>query len=141
MTTLLLTEDLLQRIQAHAIQEYPYECCGFLLGTLQNGLAEALEYLPATNQKPDERERRFLIDPQAYQEAEDRADQKDLSLISIVHSHPDHPDQPSEFDRTHAWPGISYLILAVQRGQVVGQRSWQLKDDRSAFVQETLKIL
>jgi len=141
MSTLILPEQLSRLIQKHAEREYPHECCGFLLGNLQDALVHATEYLPVSNQKQENRERRFLIDPQAYQEAEDKADHKGLTLISIVHSHPDHTDQPSDFDRDHAWPGISYLILAVHRGQVISQRSWQLRDDRSAFDLETLRII
>ena len=98
-----------------------------------------VEYLPASNTKEENRERRFLIDPMAYQKAEDEAEERDLSVISIVHSHPDHPDKPSEFDREHAWPGFSYIIISVQNGKAVSFRSWQLSEDRKIFIEENIK--
>ena len=65
-----------------------------------------------------------------YQDAEDQADKKGISIISIVHSHPDHPDRPSDFDKNHAWPGFSYIIISVQKGTSVSYRSWQLNKNR-----------
>ena len=97
--------------------------------------------MPASNIKEENRERRFLIDPMAYQKAEDEADERGLSVISIVHSHPDHPDKPSEFDREHAWPGFSYIIISVQKGNTKSYRSWKLNEDRKFFIEENIKII
>jgi proteasome lid subunit RPN8/RPN11 len=77
----------------------------------------------------------------AYQKAEDEADERNLSVISIVHSHPDHPDKPSDFDRDHAWPGFSYIIISVQNGKAVSYRSWQLNQDRKFFIEENIKLI
>jgi len=77
----------------------------------------------------------------AYQKAEDEADERGLSVISIVHSHPDHPDKPSEYDREHAWPGFSYIIVSVQQGNAESYRSWQLNADRNFFIEENIRII
>ena len=111
------------------------------MGSFKGDESFSLEYLPAANTKEENRERRFLIDPMAYQKAEDEADERDLSVISIVHSHPDHPDKPSDFDRDHAWPGFSYIIISVQNGKAVSYRSWQLNGDRKFFIEENIKII
>ena len=108
------------------------------MGRWNNNRAEALEYIPAENTKNENRERRFLIAPNAYQQMEDDADEKGLSIISIVHSHPDHPDEPSKFDRLYAWPGFSYIIISVDSGNVAQFRSWLLESDRSRFVEEKI---
>ena len=55
--------------------------------------------------------------------------------------HPDHPDQPSEFDRVHAWPGFSYIIIAVHSGKAVSYKSWQLNTDRTKFIEEKITIM
>lgn len=135
-----LTQKIVQQFQLHGKKDYPHECCGFILGQWTNNGAEALEYVPAENTKDENRERRYLIDPSAYQQVEDYADEKGLSVISIVHSHPDHPDQPSEFDRVHAWPGFSYIIISVAEGVPTQFRSWRLEADRSHFVEEKIII-
>jgi proteasome lid subunit RPN8/RPN11 len=117
---------------------YPAEACGLIVGRWQGDLALGDSYHPCANQRQENRERRFLIDPLHYQAVEDRADAQGLSIVSIVHSHPDHPDLPSEFDRQHAWPGLSYIIIAVQGGRIAGYRSWRLREDRSGFDLESI---
>lgn len=141
MSTIHLSIEIIEQFEKHGEADYPHECCGFILGNFKGDESIALEYLPAANTKVENRERRFLIDPQAYQKAEDEADERGLSVISIVHSHPDHPDRPSDFDRDHAWPGFSYIIIAVHKGKAVSYRSWQLNENREFFIEEDIKIL
>src|SRR5439155_1672800 len=59
-------------------------------------------------------------------------------LIGFYHSHPDHPAEPSQYDLDHAWPNLSYVIVAVRGGQAADLRSWRLRADRSAFDEENL---
>lgn len=117
---------------------YPAEACGFLIGHWQPDGAVSHYFLPCENRREDNRERRFLIDPEQYLATEDRADAEGLSIVSIVHSHPDHPDRPSEFDRQHAWPGLSYIIISVAGGKAVSCRSWRLTDSREKFTEEPI---
>ena len=140
MSVINLTQELIDQFCIHAEKDYPYECCGFILGHFNNQISNGIKYLPAINTKETNRERRFLIDPKTYQKAEETADNNNLSVISIVHSHPDHPDQPSDFDRDHAWPGFSYIIISVKKGDVKSYRSWQLNENRDFFVEENIII-
>ncbi len=141
MTTINITQKIETDFTSHGEKDYPHECCGFILGKFKGDESFGEEYLAASNVKEENRARRFLIDPQAYQKAEDNADERGLSVISIVHSHPDHPDQPSDFDRDHAWPGFSYIIISVKNGKATSYRSWQLNENRKFFVEENIKIL
>ena len=111
------------------------------MGQFKDADSFGVEYLPTYNVKEENRERRFLIDPLAYQKAEDKADKRDMSVISVVHSHPDHPDKPSDFDRDHAWPGFSYIIISVQNGKAISYRSWKLNKNREFFIEENIKIV
>ena len=140
MSIINLTHDIIEQFKKHGESDYPHECCGFILGNFAEQDSTGTEYLPATNTKQENKERRFLIDPMAYQKAEDEADKRGLSIISIVHSHPDHPDKPSDFDRDHAWPGFSYIIISIQDGKAVSFRSWQLNADRKFFIEENINI-
>jgi len=140
MKNICLSTKIIGQFKKHGETEYPHECCGFILGNFKDDTSYGLEYIPATNTKSENKERRFLIDPMAYQSAEDKADEIGLSVISIVHSHPDHPDKPSEFDREHAWPGFSYIIISVQNGIAKSYRSWQLHQNRKFFIEENIKI-
>ena len=141
MKTINITQKIVDSFLSHGEKEYPHECCGFILGQFKDDESFGIEYLPASNVKEENRERRFLIDPLAYQKAEDEADDQGMSIISIVHSHPDHPDKPSDFDRDHAWPGFSYIIISVQNGKAISYRSWQLNENRKYFIEENINII
>ena len=141
MTRINLTDRIINDYTKHAEDDYPHECCGFILGEFNEDQSFGEKYLPAKNTKEENRERRFLIDPNAYQNAEDEADKQKLSVISIVHSHPNHPDKPSDFDRDHAWPGFSYIIISVYLGKVKSYKSWQLHQDRKFFIEENINII
>lgn len=92
------------------------------------------------NERPDSRHNRYVIEPETVLHAHRQAREMELDILGYYHSHPDHPAVPSEFDREHAWPGMSYLITAVEKGRVVDTRSWRLRDDRSAFDEEPLDV-
>jgi len=141
MSVINLTKEIIKQFMKHAESDYPHECCGFIIGNFKDKESIGNEYVPASNIKEENRERRFLIDPISYQKAEDKADGRGLAVISIVHSHPDHPDKPSDFDRDHAWPGFSYIIISVQNGKATSYRSWQLNENREFFIEENIKII
>jgi len=45
---------------------------------------------------------------------------------------------PSEFDREHALPNWSYVIVSVQQGHAGDVRAWRLREDRSAFEAQSI---
>jgi proteasome lid subunit RPN8/RPN11 len=144
---LRLTPEHLQDIHDHASRTYPEECCGVLMGHVRQetggggAAAGAVERSVALeNERRDSRHNRYVIEPETVLQAHRQARELELEILGYYHSHPDHPAVPSEFDREHAWPGMSYLITAVEKGQVVDTRSWRLRDDRSAFDEEPLDV-
>lgn len=134
MSSLELTGDVVDAIEAHGEETYPYECCGFMFGT--DGQTRVIDEVQRVdNAKEGDQRRRFQIDPKDYQEAERAADSKGKQLLGVYHSHPDHPAEPSEHDRKQAMPFFSYIIVSVQDGEAADLRSWQLNPDR-AFDEE-----
>jgi proteasome lid subunit RPN8/RPN11 len=79
-----------------------------------------------------------LIGPDEYRAAEKRASETGRTLIGFYHSHPNHPAVTSAFDLEHAWPNLRYLILSVRGGRPEEARTWRLREDRSAFDEETV---
>jgi cysteine synthase B len=129
---LVLPQQTLTAMRGHAARTYPDECCGGLLG--RSG--HVVEALVLDNTSSEGRRRRFLVGPAEYRTAEARAAETGQSLVGFYHSHPDHPAVPSAFDLEHAWPNLSYVIVAVRDGQPAEVRSWRLRDDRSGFDEE-----
>jgi proteasome lid subunit RPN8/RPN11 len=134
MTTLALGSGVVTAIRQHGSETYPNECCGALIG--RDGIVVAAYPLPNTTEEGPRR--RFMVRPQDYRDAENRASESGGELLGFYHSHPDHPARPSQYDLDHAWPFFSYIIVAVRAGVPEDMTSWRLRDDRSAFDQETL---
>jgi proteasome lid subunit RPN8/RPN11 len=129
----------LEFIKRHGESEYPFECCGFLIGQTLDNLKSVFSTLPVENSREIEnRHNRYLIPPQNYMEAERLARAQNLDIIGFYHSHPDAEARPSQFDLDHSWPVYSYLIVSVINGKASKVTSWQLKEDRSAFFSEKL---
>ena len=130
----------LERIEKEGVASYPNECCGMLLGKEKDGRKIIAEILPLKNARDDSPRNRFLILPEDFLMGEREARSRGLDIIGFYHSHPDHFAQPSEYDRAHAWPWYTYLILGVNGGVAGALTGWQLTEDRSQFLQEDLRV-
>jgi proteasome lid subunit RPN8/RPN11 len=137
---LRIQNSLLERIHAHGAETYPHECCGALLGRDDNG-REIIDLLPLENRRNDSPRNRFEVTPDDVRLAEKTAREKNIDLIGWYHSHPDAPARPSEFDREHAWPWYSYIIVSVQKGEPKDTTSWRLQDDRAAYDSEKIETV
>lgn len=136
---LRISDTILRRIQAHGVETYPHECCGALLGNDSEAGREILELVPLANRRNDSPCNRFEVTPDDVQMAEKKAKDLKLEVIGWYHSHPDAPARPSGFDREHAWPWYSYIIVSVQQREPRDTKSWRLRDDRSAYDSEAIE--
>jgi len=137
---LKISQALIQKIHAHGVETYPHECCGALLGNDAEAGREVLDLLPLANRRDDSPRNRFEVTAEDVRLAEKTAREKRLDLIGWYHSHPDAPARPSEYDRDHAWPWYSYIIVSVQKGEPMDTTSWRLQDDRTAYDPEAIEI-
>jgi proteasome lid subunit RPN8/RPN11 len=133
----------LDRLRAHGEEAFPEEACGFLLGSASpDGAAKRVVHArPARNEKRDERTRRYLIAPEQLLAAEQQALDEGLDVVGFYHSHPTGIARPSAFDRAHAWPWYSYVVVGVLEGKAGAVTSWRLAEDRSAFAEEPVEPL
>ena len=141
MTVLRLRASASQVIHLHLCSAYPEEGCGVLIGREDASSREVVRVVALENQRDDSRGNRYLISPEQFLAAELEARGSGLDVVGFFHSHPDHPARPSDFDREHAWPYYSYLIVSLERGRVADTRSWRLREDRSGFEPEALDPL
>jgi proteasome lid subunit RPN8/RPN11 len=130
-------------MQSHASSTYPEECCGLLVGVF--GEEEKTKHVKEAKSMSNvfekkERYHRFTIDPKEFMQAESAAEGRGLEIVGIYHSHPNAPAKPSEFDKTHAWPSLSYLVMELREGKIVETKSWLLKDDRTEFEPEKIEM-
>jgi proteasome lid subunit RPN8/RPN11 len=134
-----ISEELLVEIRQHGVRDYPYECCGLLLGSYIGAGKIVKETYPISNAREESAKRnRFLIEPQELMQGERYARGKDLEVVGFYHSHPDCPAVPSQYDLEHAWPTYSYIIVSTSAGQAKDLFSWEQEPDRSRFNQEEI---
>lgn len=141
MTMIKVAAQQRDEIAAHGERDYPYECCGLLLGSFSEGDSGKIcaETYPISNAREEEAKRnRFLIRPEELMRGEKYAASKRLDVIGFYHSHPDDRAVPSAYDLDHAWPLYSYIVVAVKSGRAEDLLSWELQPDRLRFNQEEI---
>ena len=138
-----IPDAIVDAIVTESLATYPNEACGVLLGQfLRDQARHVTQILPVENScEAEEQYHRFRITPADYLHAEKEAATQGLEIVGFYHSHPDHPALPSDYDRDHAFPGLSYIVVAVQGRDLVQPRvirvaSWELTPDRTSFEYE-----
>ena len=119
----------MEEIRLHAIKEYPFECCGVILGKVETNNHDIL--FRCTNiqnqlheKDPDTfvRDARtaFYIDPKEFMEILKQAQEKEMVVKAFYHSHPDHDAYFSEedermslFEDKPLYPDARYLVVSV----------------------------
>ena len=137
-----ISEQLLGNIREHGVRDYPYECCGLLLGRFEAGTKLVNETYPISNAREESAKRnRFLIEPAELMRGEKYARSKQFEVVGFYHSHPDSPARPSQYDLEHAWPTYSYIIVSTSEGQSGDLFSWEQEPDRSKFNPEEIRVI
>jgi len=138
---LKLTRQIETDIRKAGADAYPNECCGILFGS-EDGYDHIVKSLkPIENARESgEQYHRFLITAEDMMQAELEARRLGLEIIGFYHSHPDHPAKPSDYDREHALPFYSYIILRVAEGKPELMTSWRLQLSHEAFDSEPFEI-
>ncbi|OKH32452.1 hypothetical protein NIES2119_26090 [[Phormidium ambiguum] IAM M-71] len=147
---LQISLENLQEICAHAERTYPEECCGIMLGKIDDDGKTVVEVWETLNVWEEEKwaefpasggarskDSTFAIAPLDIIKAQKAARDRQLQIVGYYHSHPDHPAIPSEMDRAIAWAVYSYIIVSVPKGKAGEVRSWCL-DEAHQFQEEEI---
>lgn len=137
---LTIDPAVLADVEAHALADYPSECCGFLLGP-----ADRPEHLDEARREVNEADKYHRLDPVTFPRTSrtyfkihelraartlDEAALAGRPLKVIYHSHCDAGAYFSEEDAAtfaHAgmltWP-CAFLVVSVEGGEVRERRLW-----------------
>lgn len=134
--SLTLPVPELDKLHAHAQEGYPHEVVGIIAGDRAAGVAQCIR--PLINERADSAHNRYKVSGLTLMRAEQDLESQGLDILGYYHSHPDHPSMYSDYDRDHALPNLSYVIVSVMDGHAVDTASWRLRDDRSAMDAEII---
>jgi [CysO sulfur-carrier protein]-S-L-cysteine hydrolase len=130
--TLSIRRDNFAAIKAQAEREYPYECCGFVIGDA--AVEEVRPIANIQNEKhaadpckyPRDARTAYLMDPRQQLAVLNEIDRRGLTLKVVYHSHPDHDAYFSPTDRRQAcafdpnepdYPDTAYVVLSIRDGK------------------------
>lgn len=127
-------------LRRHALDAYPYECCGVLLGVVDGERRCVLHVIPCRNVHAMPKSR-YAIDPADLISVQRDTRDIEMEIVGFYHSHPDHSPEYSGTDLDEAnWHGCSYLIIGVENRTITGSKSYVLNVDgeQRFFVEEHL---
>jgi len=131
-------------LRHHGEQTYPHECCGILLGHVDDGTRVVTSTVRAGNTRTDSAHNRYNIDPKELVRIQREGRNRGEDIIGFYHSHPDHPARWSSTDLAEAhWFGCSYVITSVEKGKAAITNSFELTgsdEDNKRLVDEPIEI-
>jgi proteasome lid subunit RPN8/RPN11 len=113
-----------ETLVAHARDEAPYECCGYL--SARDGRVEEVFRAENSRRSPYG----YELDPQSLFAVNELDDQG--FEVGVYHSHPKSPAEPSQTDINLAqYPHWTYLIVSLDGGVGGPQvRAWRISEGR-----------
>jgi len=116
-----------EAMRKHGEETYPHECCGVLLGRMDQDARIVTSIAPCGNTRDDSPHNRYNIDPKELVRIQREGRERNEDIIGFYHSHPDHPAQWSKTDLAEAhWFGCSYAITSVEKGKAALTNSFEL---------------
>jgi len=128
-----------QTMVLHAERTYPNECCGAMLGHIQEERKVVTEAIPLENAYPGGQAERYELRPEDLLRADREARTRGLDLIGIFHSHPDCDAYFSETDLKNSCPWYSFVVLSIQRSKFDHANSFLPDMDQTKAEREELK--
>ncbi len=155
MSPAKVSRAAMDRIIAQAEREFPFECCGFIIG--DGRIEEVRPIANLQNQKHAENPREFtrdartafLMDPKQHLAVMNEIDDRELQLKIVYHSHPDHDAYFSETDRRQAcsfdpgepdYPDTIYVVMSIIGGKFKRAAAFAWDSAARSFAETPLVI-
>ncbi len=156
MKTASIRRASMDAIVAQAEREFPFECCGFIIGD-----GNAVEQVrPIANiQNAHARERSGRVPARRAHGVPDGAeehlavmnevDDRKLELRVVYHSHPDHDAYFSATDRAQAcsfdpaepdYPDTVYIVMSIRAGKFARAAAFAWDEELKEFAETPLTI-
>jgi proteasome lid subunit RPN8/RPN11 len=155
MSRVQISRSNWDQIVAQAEREFPFECCGFIIGNAARDEVRPIANIQ--NQKhaadpaafPRNARTAFLMDPKQHLAVMNEIDQRRLQLKAVYHSHPDHDAYFSPTDRAQAcsfdpaepdYPGTAYIVLSIRNRKFVRAAAFVWDAEQRDFVETDLHV-
>ena len=126
---------------AHARETYPNECCGAMLGTVDDDTKTVREAMRLRNAFEGAQAARYELRPEDLLAADKAARERKMDLIGIYHSHPDCDAYFSQTDLKNSCPWYSFVVLSIQQGEFHHANSWLPNFEQTEAAKEDLSLV
>jgi [CysO sulfur-carrier protein]-S-L-cysteine hydrolase len=155
MTSVTVKRASFDAIVAQAEREFPYECCGFIIGDDAveevRPIRNVQNEMHARDLKSYSRDARtaFLMEPKEHLAVMREIDARKLKLKAVYHSHPDHDAYFSATDRVQAcsfyrdepdYPDTAYIVMSVKAGKFARAAAFVWDASKREFVETKLGV-
>jgi len=139
--TLIISKTSLDEVIKHALETYPEECCGLLVGKKEGEKKVVIKVVRSKNVYVGDRSKRYMIDALDIYNVEKDAEKHGLMLIGVYHSHPNYLAKPSAYDAEAAWSSISYLIVSIRDKRFDEVTAWVFDKKNEEFLKEDIIVV
>ena len=155
MKTASIRRACMDAIVAQAEREFPFECCGFIIG--DDSVEEVRPITNIQNRKhaedpaafPRDARTAFLMEPKEHLAVMNDVDRRKLELRVVYHSHPDHDAYFSATDRAQAcsfdpdepdYPDTVYIVISIRDGKFARAAAFAWDTAAKEFAETKLTI-
>ncbi len=124
---------------AHAQSTYPNECCGVMLGSIDDDNKVVEVAMNLENAYAGPQNEHYEVRPEDLLMADREARKLGMDVIGIFHSHPDCDAYFSKTDLENSCPWYSFIVLSIQKGTFHHANSWLPNEERTLAAQEPLE--
>jgi len=126
MINLKIKHRDIKLIEKHALKNFPFECCGLLIGKSTMKIFDVKETAPTENIRKSGVS--FEADAELVYGAITTAEAKGLEIVGIYHSHPNMRAfiSAADAEAMKLWPNMVWLVLGVSE-RIVEKKAFMLK--------------
>ncbi len=144
-----IVNSLMEQVHQHALETYPEECCGIIIGKAETREEDILYRCTNVQNKlhamdpetyPRNARTAYSIDTKEQMAIERDAREKGMEIKTFYHSHPDHDAYFSEEDKRMAlfgdepwYPDAKHWVISVYDGEVKDQALFAWNPDTKSF--------
>jgi proteasome lid subunit RPN8/RPN11 len=130
--------DAWEVMVAEGRRTFPNECCGAMLGDVEDGVKIVRVAMPLRNSFSGSQATFYELSKDDFLSADREAGRLNLNVIGFYHSHPDHDAYFSASDLQHSCPWYTYVVLSIRRGEFDHANSWLPDPDAGKAEKEEL---
>jgi proteasome lid subunit RPN8/RPN11 len=148
-----LYQETLDKIHAHAISEFPYECCGIILSDGDQEFVRVCRNIQNARHAEDPetytRDARtaYLIDPNDLISVHKESETENRQIKAFYHSHPNHDAYFSAKDKDDAmawgeptYPDAAYIVISICNRAINTTRAYAWREAEGDFVEVPINV-